>query len=198
MKISIIIGLFVVLTSCNHNPETILGIQLGKPLKEEKSKASNVLIKKTFENKDWDAGIWEYTTIGDKDHYLESYITLFDCMDINGEKVVTSVLSAYVNPYFKHWTDDDIRIKHTPWTLHISEQDALWLIQLFQKKYGSTDIKRDISNGYHLKWDRKDLDISLDINLDLSDNINKYYHAKASYSYPQNIKNKVCKQTIKY
>ena len=63
MKISIIIGLFVVLTSCNHNPETILGIQLGKPLKEEKSKASNVLIKKTFENKDWDAGIWEYTTI---------------------------------------------------------------------------------------------------------------------------------------
>jgi hypothetical protein len=83
MKISIVIGLFIFLASCGpSNPETILGVQLGKPLKEQQSKASSVLIKKTFENKYWNSSdVFEYTTFGEKDHYFESYIFLSSCND---------------------------------------------------------------------------------------------------------------------
>ena len=202
MKISIIIGLFVFLASCGpSNPETILGVQLGKPLKEQQAKASSVLIKKTFENKYWNSSdVFEYTTIGDKDHYFESYIDLSSCNDNNGQEIVTGVTSVIINPSVIHFLDTNPRIKISPVLLHTNESDGLWLIKLFQEKYGNTDVK-SINSGFSLKWEKKDLDIKLDIRFQY-DGFNKgdYYKAIATYEYPEKIKNIVCKQTktIKY
>ena len=84
--------------------------------------------------------------------------------------------------------------------MHINESDGLWLIKLFQEKYGNTDVK-SINSGFSLKWEKKDLDIKLDIRFQY-DGFNKgdYYKAIATYEYPEKIKNIVCKQTktIKY
>lgn len=202
MKISIIIALFVFLVSCGPSkPETILGVQLGKPLKEQQAKASSGLIKKKFENKYWNSSIEsEYTTIGDKDHYLESHIYLSSCYDNQGKEIVTGVTSVIVNPSIIHFLDTNPRIKITPALLHINKSDALWLIKIFQEKYGNTDVK-SINSGFSLKWEKKDLDIKLDIRFQYSGfNKGDYYQAIAKYEYPEKIKNIVCKQTktIKY
>jgi hypothetical protein len=84
--------------------------------------------------------------------------------------------------------------------LHINESDALWLIKLFQEKYGDTEVK-NINSGFFLKWEKKDLSIKLDIRFQYSGfNKSDYYNATVKYEYPEKIKNIVCKQTklIKY
>jgi hypothetical protein len=164
-------------------------------MEEQKKLVSSLLFKKKFPtpNSNYNPD-WEYTIVSDSEHYLESYVTFLGCKDENGKEIVTGVLTAIINPYFHHISDEDSRAIKTPWTLYINDQDAQWLIKTFQDKYGKTEIKEGTQKGYTLSWKKKNLNVELSILADSYSQGKYYYRTRVRYELRDHIKEKVCKQ----
>lgn len=196
--LTFILLLSVFISSCGRpNPETILGIKLGASVKDQKRQISGVLNKKKFPTPSSDYNPdWEFTILSDNEHHLESYVTIFQCTDKDGNDIVMSVMTAIINPDVHHIADWHPSSVINPWTQYINEQDGQWLTKIFQDKYGETEIVKVASTkGYWLEWKKRNLNIKLSVSSAGYSGNQYLFHARVNYTFPDDVLHSVCPQT---
>jgi hypothetical protein len=177
---SILILIF--LFSCQaSNPETVLGIKLGLA---EKSQITDAIASGKIKA----ASDSLYIDYGN----LRGYLTTNTATNENGIEILTKINLNFVNTTFKH-PNMPINIWYNEW---VSENDIQYLIEMYTGKYGVPVYEiKDIEEKR--SWKISEMEIKLITSKVYIYQGKIYCNAQASYSYLDEIREKMHKQTIK-